>query len=142
MKKIFAARENGFTLIELMVAVAILGITLSMFGPLYYNTLKISESRVALQIAHRALRNEVEILRSLPPGKLVAGESLPFDPRVEELESLPGGRGVVEIKNSQDSSGLLKARVEVHWRDPVSGMRSIHTVIYRRDRKGYSNGQP
>ncbi len=140
MKTSLKMNNKGFTLIELMIVAAIIGITMAMFAPLYYQSLKASESQVSLQVAHRALRNEVEILRSLPGDELSPGQTLPFDRRVEELEALTAGRGVVKMESSPDTPGLVEIRVEVHWRDPVIGMRSIHTILYRHVSGGVHNG--
>jgi prepilin-type N-terminal cleavage/methylation domain-containing protein len=123
--------KQGFTLIELMIVIAVLGIFLATFMPARVRSQRVAESEIALQRAVRALQNEVEILRAAPGDTLKPGRVIPFDPRVKELDYLVAGRGAVRIEQDAKESGLMVMRVEVHWRDPLRGMRSIHTVLFR-----------
>ncbi|MDM8516334.1 type II secretion system protein [Desulfobacterales bacterium HSG16] len=124
--------NKGFTLIELMIAVSLIGITVTWLVQAQINAISLSESETALQRANRALRNQVEILRAMSPesmAELVPGQAVPFDSRVKELENLVAGRGVISIEEDPDFPDLLVLNVKIYWRDPRGGIRSIHTEL-------------
>ncbi len=127
---------RGFTLMELMVSIAIIGITMTWYLKAHVESERFAEAEAGLQIAIRALRNEVEILRVMPCGKFKPGTSIPFDSQVGELDDLVEGRGIVIIENDGEKSDLFILRVEVHWRCAKKGMRSIHTVLMRSSNTG------
>ncbi len=132
MKKYATTRRgHGATLLELMVVIAMIGI---ITGPLikaqvYSESLAMAE--VGLQRATRALRNEVEILRSTPYDELKNKREIPFDARVEELKDLVEGRGEVGIERDARHPGLLLLHVEVGWRGPRGSWRSVHAELMR-----------
>ncbi|MCP4352656.1 MAG: type II secretion system protein [Desulfobacterales bacterium] len=74
--------DQGFTLIELMVVLAVLSITLGWLVHAQVSSHQLAESEIGLQRAVRALQNQVEILRILPYEELKSGTSIPFDARV------------------------------------------------------------
>ncbi len=127
MKEKFS--DSGFTLIELMIVIAMLSITLGWLVHAQISSHQLAESEIGLQRAVRALQNQVEILRVLPYEELKPGTSIPFDPRVKELEQLVDARGIVQIKSDPEYQELLQLSAEVHWRDARIGMRSVHTVL-------------
>ncbi|MCP4351514.1 MAG: prepilin-type N-terminal cleavage/methylation domain-containing protein [Desulfobacterales bacterium] len=122
---------RGFTLIEVMVVIAIIVVSLTYLLPSLVSTHIYSESEIALQRALRILQSEVEILRAMPFEKLENASILLFDPAVDELSQLVAGRGTVTIKKDSGYPGILLLRAEVHWRDPRTGMRSVHTVLLK-----------
>ncbi len=121
----------GFTLIELMVSIAIISISISWYVKAHVESQRLAATEVSMQRAVRALRNQVEILRSMPFKKLKPQTVIPFDPRVKELESLVAGRGIVKIGQDKEYPGLLVLNVKVHWRGARKDMRFVHTVLYR-----------
>ena len=126
----------GFTLIELMIVCAIIGIFMALIVPVEIQSQRMAESEVALQKANLALRSEVEILRSTPFQELESAGSLPFDERVAALSELVDAAGVVKVEPDPARPGLLKLKVELTWRDARLGLRSIHTVVYKAGRRG------
>lgn len=132
MKRALRINTNeGFTLIELMIVIAIIGIIMGYYVKSQTQLQRSVESEISLQIAIRALQNQTEILRAIPVKKLDQSAIAAFDPKVEELRKLVAGRGVVRIQNDPQFPNLLLLRVEVHWRDARMGMRSIHTILMR-----------
>jgi len=111
--------------------ISMLAIFIASFVPNHVASKRLAESEVGLQIAGRALRNQVELLRAMPLEKLTQNRVMPFDSRGKSLEQLVAGRGVVLVKQDPEYPGMVLLRLEVHWRDPRIGMRSIHTVLLR-----------
>jgi len=124
--------SQGFTLIELMVVVSMIGIFIGVAVPMEIANLRLSESEVGLQRAIQVLRSEVEFLRLAPAADFTAGATVPFDPGVTALEDLVEGKGEVAVTEVADRPGLLRLTVTVSWRDARVGPRSLHTVIYKR----------
>jgi len=127
----FSRSRQGFTLIELMIVVSMIGIFAGILVPIQLDSHRFTESEVGLQRAIRALQNEVEILRATPYAELRPGQVTPFDVRVEDLNQLVAGRGEVRIERDSRRSDLIVLQVEVFWRDARLGMRSIHTILFR-----------
>lgn len=123
--------SRGFTLIELMIVVAIMGILGIVVVRSQARNQIYAESEVRMQYAVRALRNQVEVLKTTDIEKLKNHKELPFDSKGKGLSDLVAGRGVIVIKQDSKIPGLWILRVEVHWRDPRVGMRSIHTVLFK-----------
>lgn len=134
--KPFRLSCSGFTLMELMVSIAIIGITMTWYLKAHVASERFAESEIGLQKAVRALRNEVEILRAMPPENFRPGTGIHFDPQVGEPDGLVEGRGIVKIENDKERPDLLTLQVEVHWRCPKKGMRSIHTMLIRASNSG------
>lgn len=126
-----AHHPRGFTLIELMIVIAMMGISVAWIVKAQVGSHHLAESEIGLQRAVRALQNQVEILRVKPYDQLEPETSIPFDPEVKELDQLVAGRGIVKIESDPDHPELLLLRAEVHWRDPRIGMRSVHTILLR-----------
>ncbi len=123
--------SEGFTLIELMITVAVIGIFIMVIVPVQISTARFIESEVALQKAIQVLQGQAELIRATPHSALEPGSVTAFDRAVRGLQDLVAGRGVIKIERSKDNPGLLIIDIEVHWRDARKGMRSIHTVLYR-----------
>jgi prepilin-type N-terminal cleavage/methylation domain-containing protein len=104
---------GGFTLIELMVTVIVLGIVITSLGGLYYTMQVIQVQSQHLDIATRAADTEIEDLRnagydSLANGTTSFTSSLPSD--------LPHGTtGTVVV--SQPASGLKRVDVTIAYTD-------------------------
>jgi prepilin-type N-terminal cleavage/methylation domain-containing protein len=120
---------RGFTLIELMIITAVIGICIVFFTPMLIQIQRLAESEVGLQRAHLALGSEVEALRAMAPGdQLRDGNTIEFS---GEDWGLVEGKGRATVEEVPDRPGLFRVRVEINWIDAVKGQRSIHTMVYR-----------
>ncbi len=106
--------NQGFTLVELLVTVVILGLAIVSIGGLYYS-LQIAQSQTEhLDIANRAASTEIENLRNSGYSSLVPGDTIDFSSSLPS--SLPQGRtGTVTITEPQ--SGLRRVDVTISYKD-------------------------
>lgn len=109
-----AQKEGGFTLVELLVTIVVLGIVISSLGGLYY-LMQITEVQSQhYDIAVRAARTEIEDLRNNGYNSLTPGSNINF------TSSLPAAlprdkNGSVAI--SQPVSGLRRVDVTITYTD-------------------------
>lgn len=106
--------ERGFTLVELMVTITILGLVITGIGGLYY-VMQVMEVRSQrLDIAMRAARTKIESLRNNGYNSLTPGSNIDF---TSELPSaLPSGRqGTVVV--SQPLPELRRVDVTITYSD-------------------------
>lgn len=106
--------ENGFTLVELMVTIVVLGIAISGIAGLYY-TMQVSQVQTQhLDLATRAARTEIENLRNNGYNGLTSGGTLNFTASLPA--ALPGDKtGTVII--SEPLAGLKRVDVTVTYTD-------------------------
>jgi prepilin-type N-terminal cleavage/methylation domain-containing protein len=106
------SHEDGFTLVELLITIIVLGIAIAGIAGLYY-TMQITQVRSQhLDLATRAARTEIEKLRNNGYSSLVPGTTVAFDPPA----GLPqGGSGSVQI--SQPVDGLRRVDVTISYTD-------------------------
>ena len=106
--------QAGFTLVELLVTIIVLGIVISSLGGLYY-LMQITEVKSQhLDLAVRSARTEIEDLRNNGYDSLTPGNNITFTP------SLPSGlppnkAGTVVV--SEPTSGLIRVDVTVAYTD-------------------------
>ena len=73
-----AAKESGFTIVELLVTIVVLGIVIGSLGGLYY-LMQITEVQSQhYDLAVRAARTEIEELRNNGYASLTPGSSINF----------------------------------------------------------------
>src|ERR1019366_5000134 len=82
--------DSGFTLVELMVTIVVLGIVISSLGGLYY-VLQIAEVQSQHKdLAVRAARTEIENLRNDGYDSLIPGNNINFTSSLSS--ALPPGK--------------------------------------------------
>lgn len=105
--------QNGFTLVELVATIAVLGIITLGIANLFYSIQYIQRQSNYLDRATRAAQRQVEVMRnnsynSLPLGEINFTNQLP--------DSLPNDRsGTVQV--SEPSPGLKRVDVTVSYND-------------------------
>jgi prepilin-type N-terminal cleavage/methylation domain-containing protein len=106
--------QNGFTLVELLLTIIVLGIAIVSIGGLYY-ALQISQVQTQhLDIATRAARSEIEDLRNNGYNSLVDGATIDFTSTLPP--NLPSDKkGTVAI--SEPVSGLKRVDVTINYTD-------------------------
>jgi prepilin-type N-terminal cleavage/methylation domain-containing protein len=106
--------EDGFTLIELVVTMVVLGIIITSLSGMYYIMQSIAVQGQHLDIATRAARTEIEDLRNSGYNSLIPGSNINFTASLPT--SLPkNASGTVVI--SQPLSGLIKVDVTISYTD-------------------------
>ena len=109
-----AQQESGFTLVELIVTIVVLGIFITSLGGLYYIMQASSVKTQHLDMATRAARTEIEQLRNNGYGLLTPGSTIDFTSSLPS--SLPSDRkGTVTI--SQPADDLRRVDVQVTYTD-------------------------
>ena len=104
--------EAGFTLIELMVTIIVLGIVITSLGGLYYLTQEIEVRSQQFDLAVRAARDEIEDLRNNGYGSLTPGNNIDFTAGLPS--ALPSNKnGTVAV--SQPTSGLRRVDVTITY---------------------------
>lgn len=106
--------NRGFTLVELLLTLVVLGIAISSIAELYYSTQSAQVQSQHLDLATRAARTEIESLRNNGYNSLTPGDSINFSDKLPA--SLPSDKtGIVEV--SQPSDGLRRVDVSVSYTD-------------------------
>lgn len=106
--------QKGFTLVELIATIAVLGLVTLGIAGLFYNIQFIQQESNYLDIATRAAQTEVEVLRNNTYNSLTAGQNIDFTNNLPDR--LPdNSTGTVAV--SEPSPGLKRVNVTVSYTD-------------------------
>jgi len=106
------SHEAGFTLVELMVTIIVLGIVISSLGGLYYLMQQTEVRSQQYDLAVRAARDEIEDLRNTGYASLTPGSNVNFTSSLPS--ALPSNRqGTVAV--SQPTSDLRRVDVTITY---------------------------
>lgn len=104
--------EEGFTLVELITAVVVLGIIGTSITALFLNIQQIQISTNYLESATRAAQREIESLRNSNYNNLTPGSTITFTDQLPD--DLPSGKtGTVVV--SEPSPGVRRVDVTVTY---------------------------
>lgn len=113
-KKITLRSSDGFTLVELLITIAVIGIAAIGIASLFYNIQYTQRHSRYVDAATRAAQREVEILRNNSYNNLSAGQTITFTSDLPD--TLPGTKsGIVNV--SEPSPGLKRVDVTVSFTD-------------------------
>ncbi len=108
------AREDGFTLVELLLAILVLGIAIVGLAGLYYLTQQVQNESAHYDLAVRAARTEIEELRNSGYNSLSSSSPPTFPSSL--LVGLPSNSsGSVSV--SQPLPGLKEVNVTITYSD-------------------------
>lgn len=104
--------QSGFTLVELVITILVLGVVLTSVVTLFVNIQQAQTHTRYLETATYAAQAEIESLRNINYNNLTPGQTINF---TDDLpDSLPSGAtGTVTI--SEPVSGLRRADVSVSY---------------------------
>jgi len=101
---------RGFTLVELLVTIAVLGLALAGIASLFYSIQYTQQQSRYVDAATRAAQREVELLRNSSYNSLQVGQAIDFT--ADLPDTLPHNKnGTVTV--SESTSGVKKVDVAV-----------------------------
>ncbi len=105
-------QESGFTLIEILITIIVLGLVITSLADMYYVVQTTEAKSLAYDSAVRAARTEIEDLRNNGYDTLTAGSTITFTPTIPS--NLPiTATGSVVI--SEPMYGLRRVDVTVSY---------------------------
>lgn len=107
-------RQGGFTLVELIVTITVLGLVVTSLGSLYYIMQIVEVRSQRLDLATRAARTQIEKLRNNGYNSLVPGNTINFSTQLPAALP-PGKQGTIAI--SQPLPELRRIDVTVTYSD-------------------------
>lgn len=106
--------EDGLTLIELMITIVVLGISIAGIGSLYYYMQNMQVESQHLDLATRAARTEIEVLRNNSYNSLTPNSTIDFSSSLPS-QLPPGKSGTVKV--TEPTPGLRQLDVTVTYTD-------------------------
>lgn len=102
-------QPTGFTIVELLVTIAIVGITTASLSSIFISTRNIQQQTSYLDLATRAAQREIETLRNDNYASLTPGQTIDF--------------------TNQLPSGLLKATGAAQISQPAADLRRVDVTV-------------
>lgn len=102
-------KESGFTLVELLVSIAVIGIVVTVVTTLFLSIQSTQRRTAYMETATRAAQRQMESLRNNNYNNLTAGQSIDFTNQLPA--SLQDRSGTVTV--SEPSPGLKRVDISV-----------------------------
>lgn len=131
-------RESGFTLIEVMIAMAILGIGLMSIAVAQLTAIKVSSRSKNLQQAMFLAREQMDDLEALPPGAALLQVAATTDDAANPIAlstndgNLQTFTRSVTVTPNTPEAGLSQVVVTVSWDSPQAGIRQVQLTSVKR----------
>jgi prepilin-type N-terminal cleavage/methylation domain-containing protein len=116
-------KEFGFTIVELLVVIAVIGITAGSLTSLFISIRNIQQQTVYADTATRAAQREIESLRNDDYALLTPGQTIDFTSQLPG-NLPPGSSGSVQV--SQPAADLRRVDVTVTYK---SGGKQRSTTL-------------
>ena len=104
--------QAGFTIVELLVTIAIVGIATASISSLFISIQNVQKRTTYVDTATRAAQREIETLRNDNYGTLTPGQSIDFTAQLPTV--LPHASGNVQV--SQPATDLRRVDVTVSYK--------------------------
>lgn len=105
-------RQAGFTIVELLVTIAIVGITTASLSSLFISIRNVQQQTLHVDTATRAAQREIETLRNDNYALLTPGQTINFTDQLPS--SLLNASGTVQV--SQPAADLRRVDVTVSYK--------------------------
>lgn len=106
--------QSGFTIVELLVTIIIIGIITASLSSLFISTQNIQKKTTYMDTAIRAAQREVEVLRNDNYSTLTAGQTIDFTSQLPT--SLPSSRNGTAVV-SEPVADLKRVDVTVTYNE-------------------------
>jgi len=133
-----SGHESGFTLIEVMIAMAILGVGLLSIAVAQLTAIKVSSRSKNLQQAMFLAREQMDDIEALPlnAALLQAGATTddPGNPlkASNDPDDLTSFNRSVTVTPNAPTPGLAQVSVTVVWNSPQGGVRQVQLNSVKR----------
>lgn len=114
-------KEGGFTLVEVIVAIAILGISVAAISSMFISIRNVQTQTLYHDSANRAAARQIEALRNNSFATLTAGQTIDFTGELPN--DLPDGNGTAVI--SAPTEGLRRVDATVTYTSNNGVTRSV-----------------
>lgn len=110
----YAKRQDGFTIIELLVTIVVSSLIILAVASLFITISRAQNSTRLLEVASRAGEQQIESLRNENYGQLEPDSSIDFAASLPE--SLPSPR-TAQVAISEPTDGIRRVDVTITYKD-------------------------
>ena len=133
-----SGRESGFTLLEVMIAMAILGVGLLSIAVAQLSAIRVSSRSKGLQQAMFLAREQMDDLEALPLGAPILQAAATTDDPTNPLKAssdpddLTTFNRSVTVTPNAPTPGMAQVSVTVVWNSAQGGIRQVQLNSVKR----------